>query len=195
MTGLMITHIARRPFAGVFLLLVGMLGVGMLGVGTPAFAQEDGARRHTLAATADTERPRASLQDVAWMVGHWRGEALGGISEEIWAPPLGGSMMGVYKLVRDGEIVFYEIMVLAEEEGTLVLRLKHFDPGLIGWEEREEVVEFPLVRLGSEEAFYDGMTFRRLGPDTLEAYVAIGNGDGGLREERFLYRRVMDGLP
>jgi len=47
------------------------------------------------------ESPAATLKDVAWIAGHWQGEALGGITEEVWTAPLGKSMMGSFKLVVD----------------------------------------------------------------------------------------------
>lgn len=48
--------------------------------------------------------PDASLADVAWLQGHWRGEVMGGITEEVWSPPLGGSMMCAFRLVVDDEV-------------------------------------------------------------------------------------------
>ncbi len=44
--------------------------------------------------------PEATLEDVSWIAGHWKGEAFGGIAEEIWSPPLGDSMMFVFKLAK-----------------------------------------------------------------------------------------------
>ena len=54
----------------------------------------------------DNKSPKATLADIAWLSGHWRGEAFGGITEEIWSPPLGDSMMGSFKLVSEGKNQF-----------------------------------------------------------------------------------------
>jgi hypothetical protein len=51
--------------------------------------------------------PKATLNDVSWISGHWKGEAFGGLTEEIWAPPFGNSMMGSFKLVENGIVSFY----------------------------------------------------------------------------------------
>ena len=34
-----------------------------------------------------SDKPRAKIEDMAWLAGRWLGDGLGGISEEIWSPP------------------------------------------------------------------------------------------------------------
>jgi hypothetical protein len=34
-------------------------------------------------------------------------------------------MMGMFRLVKDGKVVFYEFLTLVEHEGSLLLKLKH----------------------------------------------------------------------
>ena len=46
----------------------------------------------TLSLAAGKTSPTASIEQLSWLAGHWRGEALGGIVEEHWAPPSAGSM-------------------------------------------------------------------------------------------------------
>lgn len=173
-----------RLFSAVLLLLL---------AGTPAMAQPR-PTPNTLGFAPGQERPRATLPDVAWLAGHWQGPALGGLSEEVWTAPLGGSMMGSYKLVRGDSVIFYEILSIVEEDSSLVMRLKHFNADLTGWEEKAEVRSFPLVRLTSTEAFFDGMTIRRLGPDDLQIQLAIHMQDGSVREEEFRYKRMHPAL-
>jgi hypothetical protein len=134
--------------------------------------------------------PAARIVDVSWIAGHWRGEAFGGMAEEIWSPPFGDSIMGMYKMVKDGAVVFYEFLTIVEESGSLVLRLKHFDCRLSGWEEKDVSIEFPLVEFTSTEAFFDGLTFRRTGKDSLAAFVLLKQKDGPRHEQGFDYRRV-----
>lgn len=145
---------------------------------------------HTLAYVEGTPRPKAAIRAMAWLAGHWRGPALGGISEEFWSDPAGGAMMGMFRSVKDGTVVFYELLTIVEDAGSLVLKLKHFHPDLKGWEEKDEMREFPLVKLGDREIFFDGMTFRRDGKNSMTIFVRFENQDGSLREEAFVYRRV-----
>lgn len=134
--------------------------------------------------------PAARIDDVAWIAGHWTGEAFGGVAEEIWSPPLGQAMMCMYKMVKDGAVVFYEFVLIVEEGDSLMLRLKHFDAQFCGWEEKDVSLEFPLVALTPNEAFFDGLTFRRVGDDRLEAYVLLKRKDGEPEEAGFQYTRV-----
>ena len=47
------------------------------------------SQSNTLQYNENEGSPEATLKDVAWIAGHWKGEAFGGITEEIWSPPLG----------------------------------------------------------------------------------------------------------
>ncbi|HEY8551691.1 MAG TPA: DUF6265 family protein [Vicinamibacterales bacterium] len=136
-------------------------------------------------------RPPATLADMKWLTGHWRGPALGGMSEEIWTAPEAGSMMGMYRLMKDGAVVFYELLTVVEEEGSLAIRLKHFNRDLTGWEEQNEVRSFKLVSRTPTRTAFEGMTFVHERPDTLTIFLAITNRKTGqVREERFEYTRV-----
>lgn len=153
-------------------------------------AQKPGLTPNTLAYDSAQIRPKATLSEVAWLTGHWRGPALGGTSEEVWSAPEANSMMGMYRLMKDGQVVFYEIMSMQPDGGSLVLALKHFNADLTGWEEKNEVRRFRLLKLTPTEAYFEGMTFRRLGPDSVHVQVAIEQRDGTAREEDFRYTRV-----
>ena len=115
--------------------------------------------------------------------------AFGGLSEEIWSAPRDGVMMGMYRLVRDGKPVFYELLTIVEHEGTLLIRLKHFNPDLTGWEEKDRTVDFPLVAKAPGLIQFAGMTFEPDG-DRLTVHLAIGEKDGSIREQIFRYTRV-----
>src|SRR5262245_31328303 len=97
---------------------------------------------------AGAPRRPATLRDVAWLQGDWVGTGLGGDVEESWGPPGAGAMLARFRFVKGGKPVFYELVALAEAEGSLELRVKHFSPDLVSWEEKDKAQVFPLVRLG-----------------------------------------------
>ena len=66
-------------------------------------------------------------------------------------------------------MILDEIEWIAEEEGSLTLKLKHFHADFTGWEEREELITFPLVRLSGGAAYFYGLTFCRVDKDSLVA--------------------------
>lgn len=157
----------------------------------PALPAQSVRTANTLALDDPADAAPATLSDVDFVVGRWEGEAFGGVGEEVWLPPSGGSLPGFYRLVVDGAVRFYELLAIREEEGSLTLSLKHFDPDLTGWEEREEVQEFRLVKIEEGAAYFDGFTFRLLPDGRLEIAVAMER-DGEVTEGRFVYRRVDD---
>jgi hypothetical protein len=132
--------------------------------------------------------PKAKINDVSWIAGHWLGEAFGGIIEEIWSPPLGNSMMCAFKLVVNNNIEFYELVTISEENETLVLRLKHFDHLLKGWEEKDEAIEFQLVKLEENRAFFNNFTFEKVNPNELNIYVVFKSDSEGETEMKFHYK-------
>ncbi|MCG6927288.1 MAG: DUF6265 family protein [Acidobacteria bacterium] len=159
-------------------------------VGVAGASGQEALTEHTFARSAGAPAPSAAVEDMAWMAGHWMGEALGGTAEEIWSPPRGGAMMGMFRLVKDGETVFYELMTIVPEDGSLVLRLKHFNADLTGWEEKEKTVDFPLVAVADGAFHFDGLSFRPDGEDHLRVHLAMHGKDGTTREETFVYTRV-----
>ena len=98
-------------------------------------------------------------------------------------------MMGMFRLVRDGKVSFYEMLTIAETDGSLTMRLKHFHPDMKGWEQKDEVREFRLVRADEKGAWFEGMTLQRDGSDRIVAVVAIRAKDGSLSEGKLVYQR------
>ncbi len=132
--------------------------------------------------------PKATILEVAWIAGHWIGEAMGGQIEEVWTPSLGKAMMGSFKLVADGKVVFYEIETITEENESVILRLKHFNADLKGWEEKEETEDFKLVKITDDAVYFDQLTFKKVDDNHLNIYVVIGN-EGKQDEVLFEYKR------
>ncbi|WP_108424012.1 DUF6265 family protein [Flagellimonas amoyensis] len=133
--------------------------------------------------------PAASLHEVNWIAGHWKGEAFGGTAEEIWSPPLGGSMMFVFKLAKDNAISFYEVGHIQKLDHTLILQLKHFDGNLRGWEEKDQTVDFRLVKIEKDKVYFEGLTMEKVGPDQMNVTVLIEE-EGSAEEVLFAYKRV-----
>ena len=78
---------------------------------------------HTLKIEEGAARPAATLEDVQLLLGHWEGPFMGGTAEEIWLPEAGGTMLGMFRMYSGGELFFYELMHMVEEEGSVSLKL------------------------------------------------------------------------
>jgi hypothetical protein len=134
------------------------------------------------------ESPAANLEVVKWLSGHWRGEAFGGLIEEVWSAAVGGSMMGAFKLVVENKVQFYEIETISEENQSLIFRLKHFNKDLKGWEEKDQTIDFKLVKVTENKVYFNGLTLEKISNDEINIYVAIKDG-GITTEEKFTYTR------
>ncbi len=145
---------------------------------------------NTLKLDESASRPQATLADVGLLVGHWQGEFLGAMAEELWLPVAGDSMLGVFRLYNQDSVMFYETMIMIEEEGSVSLKLKHFHSDLKGWEEKDEMVTFRLVKATEDGLWFEGLTFRKLADGSLRSFIALGQEDGSTAEETFVYHPV-----
>ncbi len=123
-----------------------------------------------------------SFDDFEWLVGFWEGEAFGGHFEEVWLPESGGSMSGIFKLITNDSVSFYEIFTITFDSTDPVLRVKHFNADLTGWEEKDEVVTFPFISAGDGEIRFDGLTYRKRSDKTMQIILKIKNSDGKVTE-------------
>ena len=99
-------------------------------------------------------------------------------------------MMFVFKLVTKGKVQFYEVGHIQQKEGTLILQLKHFHNSLKGWEEKDETVDFRLVKLEDNRVYFDGFTIEKINKNEINMYVVIGHKDGSSEEVKFNYKRM-----
>lgn len=143
---------------------------------------------HTFKLDDPDQRPAGTLADVSWLTGTWTGEAFGKTFEEVWNPPSAGSMVGMFKLLDGDEVAFYELVLLVEEEGSLSLKVKHFNADFTAWEEKADYVDFRLVKVEDDAVHFSGVSFYRIGDDEIHAYLVLRSGEE-IREEKLLYRR------
>lgn len=143
---------------------------------------------HTLKLDNPSMRPAATIDKIDWLAGSWKAEAFGGEVEEIWTKPSGGAMAGLFKVLNNKKPFLYEFELIVEEQGSLTIQLKHFSADLSSWEEKDEYISFPLVKLTKDAAFFDGLSYLRDGPDRLKVYVAI-KGKTEVHEEEILFRK------
>ena len=129
----------------------------------------------------------ATLEQVAWLAGSWSGPGLGGMTEEHWTKPAGGSMLGMFRLVTGKDKTQVSELLMIEQEGShLVYRFRHFGPGHKPWEEPDKPLVFDLVKVGPSEAIFESsvqtdpkrLTYRRDG-DKMTIQVQ-GEKDGVL---------------
>ena len=129
-----------------------------------------------------------AIDDFSWLIGFWRGTGLGGECEEIWSPPFGGTMMGSFRLVKNGKVSFYEIMVLGKDDRGWALKVKHFTEAFVSWEDKEDCVRFALESVDKNEATFGGLRFQRRGDD-LTISLRMRSRDGTVAWQGFALKR------
>jgi hypothetical protein len=152
---------------------------------TQVMYAQSGQTPHTLKLDEKADSPPASVADLKWLTGHWTGPAFGGVCDEIWSLPTGDSMVGMFRLVKNGNAIFYELMTIVEENKTLVMKLKHFNSDMTGWEEKDVSVRFPLVKLSPEEVFFEGLTYRKEKDGSLQIFLSEKQKSGKVEKEEF----------
>ena len=111
----------------------------------------------------------AKVEDLAWMTGTWSGPAL----EENWAIPKNGSMVArVRGFSPDGATNMIELISIEEENDSLVLRLKQWNPGM--------------------EPRYDGFMVMKLVESTDRMIKFENTGEGAAGLAKLSYSRPDD---
>lgn len=137
---------------------------------------------HCLGLDNPDNAPEASIEDFAWLAGRWEGTGFGGVVEEYWNPPLGGTMTGTFRLVNAEGPSFYEMLLLGPDSNhQITYQVKHFHPDFKGWEEKDESYTFPLVKVSKDTLYFHGLTLHHVG-DTCIHYLAMGRNDGSHKE-------------
>jgi hypothetical protein len=144
-----------------------------------------------LAAVA--QKADAVLQPLTFLSGHWTSDSPDGQEEEYWSQATGRSMVGTYRLMKGGDAVFYEFWVIEVEGGKAVFKMKHFDRGLQGWEEKADMVRLDLSVDGQQDVLFakaDGslsLRYRRNGDELVSTLRRVK--DGRTKEDVFRLHR------
>lgn len=143
---------------------------------------------HTTVREAPEGPDAVDIEDLAWIAGHWGGEAFGGEVEESWLAPKGRGMSGLFRLVQNDIATMYELIALEQDEdGEIYYRFKHVGRGWEPWEETP--LEYRLTELEGTKATFRStadspqpnapwwFTYERTSDDQL--LVSIHGASGG----------------
>ena len=145
---------------------------------------------HTLSAAGMKTLKEQDLGKLAWLEGSWKGEGFGGEIIETWGPPAGGVINGTFRLIEDDKLNFSEYFQIMRTEKGMVLRLKHFDSKMNGWEDKSDSVNFPLLKVTKNAAWFGGLTYERTGKTAMSVYLAMKQKDGNFKEVQMNFTRM-----
>ena len=131
---------------------------------------------------------KPDLNQLSWLTGCWKGTGLGGEVEECWLRSPDGKFTSVFQSVKDGQQRFSEIVMIAEFNGTLAMRVKHFDPAFTQWESDQGVgVTFPFVDIGENYIQFDGLRYELI--DGVLHVTLDMKKDNEVHQAKFIYTR------
>ena len=129
--------------------------------------------------------PAARVDDLGWLAGDWVSEADGRWTEESWAAPRGGMMIGYSRSGRGEALREFEFLRIAADEGGALAYLAQ--------PQGRAPVAFPLVRYDKASATFENAAhdypqrihYARSG-DTLTATISKIDGS---KPRSWTYRR------
>lgn len=137
----------------------------------------------TLSGVAAAAQP--SLDQAAWLAGHWQTQFQDGtLAEELWIAPAGGVMAGLYRQTGPDGFDVAELLLLADAVGGPILRFKHFRSDYSTWEGNGPPVVLRLTQAGPDRLVFDAedggpvkrIVYGRRGADALEVDVVLADG-------------------
>lgn len=171
------------------LLGAGILSVASCGVTLPPVAQPGSG------GTSATPPP-PKLRDVdalGWLTGGWLSTDGGVITEEYWIAPSGGLILGMNRVVANGDAVFHEFLRIDGRHGAIAYQAS---PGGAGW------TTFHLTDLGPAKAVFENayhdwpqQIVYELSQDDVMTVTVNGMERGQQRVETFRMKRIVPPPP
>ncbi|MBD1387329.1 hypothetical protein IDJ75_18715 [Mucilaginibacter rigui] len=143
--------------------------------------------------TSSAQLKKASVKDLAFMAGTWTLKHEWGDMEEFWGPPMGDNMVSTFRCVKDGKIVFYEFMAIEQTGNIPVLKLRHFNKGSIGWEDKDKPYLMTAVKIDKDQVVFQSLdknviiTYKRTGPLKMDCILDEKGKDGKWKKDVFNY--------
>jgi hypothetical protein len=145
-----------------------------------------------LTAVAHAQAPAAkpTLQDFAWLAGHWRIEQADRIIDEHWMVPAGNLMMGMARNVQAGKVREYEFTLLRQEPNGDIL--------YVASPAKQSEATFKLTSLRDGEAVFENpehdfpkkIVYARQADGSLLAWIEGPGRDGKPRRVEYPFKRV-----
>lgn len=93
----------------------------------------------------------ATVADLRWLEGTWRGEWGPRAAEQVWMAPQAGVMTGTFSLMETDKVLVIELFSILQTPGGVGFNIRHFTPELNAWEKGDPT----RLTLGS----FDNKTF------------------------------------
>ena len=96
-----------------------------------------------------------SISDISFISGSWKAVAGDRSIDAVWSSPVGESITGYVRVMKDGKVVLYELFAFEQSEHGLVALVRHFGPGLVAWEEKENPNHYRFLQAEKGRALFE----------------------------------------
>jgi hypothetical protein len=98
---------------------------------------------------------KGSFADISFIEGHWKATtAEGRAIEAYWMAPAGDNMLGYMRMMNGDKADLYEMLAYEFSSEGLVSLVKHFKPGLLGQEEKDNPNRYLFVEASKNRAIF-----------------------------------------
>ncbi|MES2265809.1 MAG: DUF6265 family protein [Bacteroidota bacterium] len=145
------------------------------------------------AGPASAQQKKTTINNLAFMAGNWALKHEWGDMEELWSKPMGDNMVSTFRCVKDGKVVFYEFMVIEQTDSIPVLKLRHFNKGSIGWEDKNKPYLMPAKSITQNQVVFESLdkaviiTYKRTSPLKMDCILDEKGKDGKWKKDVFAY--------
>jgi hypothetical protein len=143
----------------------------------------------TTGTTAQTTAKAGSVAALSFIEGHWKANTADGQSiEAVWLAPENGNMLGFMRFMKENKASLYEMLAYEQQEKGFVSLVKHFQPGLIGAEEKDKQDRYAFVESSKDRAVFqkEGEELRILYEKRSADQFVIARGN--LKEGKWVFQ-------
>jgi len=96
-----------------------------------------------------------SFADISFIEGHWKATpAEGRVIEAVWLGQAGDNMLGFMRMMNGDKADLYEMLAYEQSDQGLVSLVKHFKPGLLGQEEKDNPNKYIFIEASKDRAIF-----------------------------------------
>jgi hypothetical protein len=144
----------------------------------------------------------ATIADMRWLEGTWRGEWGPRVAQQVWMAPQAGVMTGSFSLMETDKVLVIELFTILQTAGGVGLNIRHFTPELNAWE-KGEPTRLTLASFDNKTYEFDNSVdgkpkkfiFSRTDADTYVSRAEIVPDTGEPQVIEITYHRVAPVAP
>jgi hypothetical protein len=141
--------------------------------------------------SAQTLAKPGSVADLSFIEGHWKAEtAEGQLIDGVWLAPNNGNILGFMRFMIDGKAALYEMLAYEQQDKGFVSLVKHFQPGLIGSEDKDKQDRYAFVESSKNRAIFqkEGENLRILYEKRSANQFVIARGN--LQDGKYIFKEL-----